>query len=217
MKRFTTEGTNDQEGLGLIPAQRNAEEGEAPLALSFEGGGVAGARRLSRRQALGLLGGSLAGLSLLSLGLAAPAKAVLPFGIRGPPGYRMPQLRYVRNGNWFDLTLWWKCVFQPSVENHKFETNWLLREEDTIEDDVITATVEPHPHSAYSPKKVFIPSRANPSNPQEVSFKETIGWHRDDLDTEIGNEEIYAVVRIGDNTTNSGLYKVDSSQLNLSP
>jgi hypothetical protein len=216
MKRFTTEGTNDQEGLGLIPAQRNAEEEEAPLGLLFEGG-VAGARRLSRRQALGLLGGSLAGISLLSLGLAAPAKAVLPFGIRGPAGYTIPQLRAVRAGNWFNVTLQWKCIFQPSVENHKFETNWLLREEDSIEDDVITATVEPHPHSAYSPKKVFIPSRANPSNPQEVSFKETIGWHRDDLDTEIGNEEIYAVVRIGDNTTNSGLYTVDSSQLNLSP
>jgi hypothetical protein len=52
MKRFTTEGTNDQEGLGLIPAQRRAEEEEAPLGLSFEGG-VAGARRYSRRQALG--------------------------------------------------------------------------------------------------------------------------------------------------------------------
>jgi hypothetical protein len=74
MKRFTTEGTNDQEGLGLIPAQRS-REGEAPLGLSFEGGGLAGARRLSRRQALGLLGGSLAGISLLSFGLADPAKS----------------------------------------------------------------------------------------------------------------------------------------------
>jgi hypothetical protein len=74
MKRFTTEGTNDQEGLGLIPAQRSREE-EAPLGLSFEGGGLAGARRFSRRQALGLLGGSLAGISLLSFGLADPAKS----------------------------------------------------------------------------------------------------------------------------------------------
>jgi hypothetical protein len=79
MKRFTTEGTNDQEGRELIPAQRNAEEEEAPLGLSFDGG-EAGARTLSRRQALGLLGGSLAGASLLSLGLAVPAKAALPFG-----------------------------------------------------------------------------------------------------------------------------------------
>jgi hypothetical protein len=78
MKRFTTEGTNDQEGLGLIPAQRRAEEEEAPLDLPFEGGGAAGARRLSRRQALGLVGGSLAGVSLLSFGLAAPAEADLP-------------------------------------------------------------------------------------------------------------------------------------------
>jgi hypothetical protein len=73
MKRFTTEGTNDQEGRELIPAQRNAEEEEAPLGLSFEG--VAGARWLSRRQAIGLLGGSLVGVSLLSSGLAAPAKS----------------------------------------------------------------------------------------------------------------------------------------------
>jgi len=79
MKRFTTEGTNDQEGLGLIPAQRRAEE--EPLGLSFEGGG-AGARRYSRRQALGLLGGSLAGVSLLSFGLAAPAKAGPVVGIK---------------------------------------------------------------------------------------------------------------------------------------
>jgi hypothetical protein len=78
MKRFTNVGRNDQEGRELIPAHRNAEEEEAPLGLSFEG--VAGARTLSRRQALGLLGGSLAGASLLSLGLAVPAKAALPFG-----------------------------------------------------------------------------------------------------------------------------------------
>jgi hypothetical protein len=77
MKRFTNDGRNDQEGRELIPAHRNAEEEEA-LRLSFEG--VAGARTLSRRQAIGLLGGSLAGASLLSLGLAVPAKAALPFG-----------------------------------------------------------------------------------------------------------------------------------------
>jgi hypothetical protein len=69
MKRFTSAGANDQEALGLIPAQRSGEE--VPLGLWFEGGGVAGARRFSRRQALGLLGGSLVGLSLLSLGLSS--------------------------------------------------------------------------------------------------------------------------------------------------
>jgi hypothetical protein len=75
MKRFTSEDRNAQEGRELIPAQSNAEE-EAPQGLSFEGG-LAGARTLSRRQALGLLGGSLAGFSLLSLGLVGPAKARL--------------------------------------------------------------------------------------------------------------------------------------------
>jgi hypothetical protein len=64
MKRFTSEGTNDQEGRELlISAQTNGEE-EASLGLSLEG--VTGPRRYSRRQALGLLGGSLAGLTLLS-------------------------------------------------------------------------------------------------------------------------------------------------------
>jgi hypothetical protein len=77
MKRFTSEGTNDQEGLGLIPAQRIGGEEEAPLGLSFVGG-VAGPRRLSRREVIGLLGGSLAGFSLLSLGLVGPAKATMP-------------------------------------------------------------------------------------------------------------------------------------------
>jgi hypothetical protein len=131
----------------------------------------------------------------------------------------MPQLRAVRAGNWFNVTLQWKCIFQPSVENHTFETNWVLVEEDgvTSADDTITATVEPHRHDARSQGKIFIPSQANPSNPQEISFKETIGWHRDDLDTELGDEEIFAYVRIGDDTTNSGLYGVRSSQLNLSP
>jgi hypothetical protein len=77
MKRFTNDGTNDQQGRELIPAHRNAEEEEA-LCLSFEG--VAGARTFSRRQAVGLLGGSLAGASLRSLGLAAPARSrTFPF------------------------------------------------------------------------------------------------------------------------------------------
>jgi hypothetical protein len=69
MKRFTNDGTNDQQGRELIPAHRNAEVEEAPVGLSFEGS-LAGPRRLSRRQAIGLLGGSLAGLTLLS-----PAKS----------------------------------------------------------------------------------------------------------------------------------------------
>jgi hypothetical protein len=155
------------------------------------------------------------------LGVAAPAKAVQPYGIRGPSGYTIPQLRFARSGNWYDLTLWWKCVFEQSVENHTFETNWLLLEEDDWRagngDDIVTATVEPHAHSAYSPKKRFIPSQANPSNPQEVSFKETIIWHVDDLDTEIGNEEIYAYARLGDATAFSGWTEVKSNLLNLAP
>jgi hypothetical protein len=73
MKRFTNDDMNEQEGWELIPTQRSGEE-EAPLDLSFEGG-EAGARRYSRRQALGLLGGSVAGVSMLSLGLVAPAKS----------------------------------------------------------------------------------------------------------------------------------------------
>ena len=77
MKRFTNDARNEQEGWGISP-HRKAEEEEA-LSLSFEG--EAGARTLSRRQALGLLGGSLAGASGLSFGLANPAKsAPLPFG-----------------------------------------------------------------------------------------------------------------------------------------
>jgi hypothetical protein len=62
MKRFTTEGTNDQEGLDL----------------SLEGG-VAVPRRYSRRQAIGLLGGSLAGFTLLSPAKSQAAVAVPPF------------------------------------------------------------------------------------------------------------------------------------------
>jgi hypothetical protein len=162
MKRFTGEGTNvQQEGLGLIPAQRDAAE--AQLGLCFEGGGVAGPRTLSRRQALGLLGGSLAGVILLSTGLAAPAKAALGTGIRGPGGYTIPQLRAVRTGNWFTVTVEWKCVFNPSDVNRTFNTQWVLKEADSYlppqppgaNDDFISATVEPNLHSAFSPKKLF--------------------------------------------------------------
>jgi hypothetical protein len=71
MKRFTSEGRNEQ-GRELTPAHSNGEE--APLGLSLEGGEAA-ARTYSRRQALGLLGGSLVGVSLLSLGLSDPAKS----------------------------------------------------------------------------------------------------------------------------------------------
>ncbi len=217
MKRFTTAGTNDQEGRELIPVPRSGEE--VPLSLSFEGGGVAGARRFSRRQALGLLGGSLVGVSLLSFGLTAPAKAVSPFGIRGPSGYTIPQLRAVRGGNGYNLTLWWKCVFDPSVVNHTFQTNWALFESDspTGADDIVHATVPPHQHGATSPAKIFIPSQANPQQPFEVSFKETIGWHRDDLDTEIGNEELFAVVLLGDDTTNGANIGVNSNVRPLAP
>jgi hypothetical protein len=119
MRRFTNDGWNEQEGWELIPTPRSAEE--VPLGLSLEGG-VAGARRYSRRQALGLLGGSLAGVSLLSFGLTAPAKAAYGTGVRGPGGYTIPQLRAVRGGNWFTLTVYWKCVFEPSVVNHQFGT-----------------------------------------------------------------------------------------------
>jgi hypothetical protein len=83
MKRFTSEGANEQ-GRQPIPAQTNAQE--APLGLSFEGG-LAGPRRYSRRQAIGLLGGSLAGVGLLSTGLAAPAKSLVGIG----PGRQLKQ------------------------------------------------------------------------------------------------------------------------------
>jgi len=218
MQRFTTEGTNEKEGLGRIPAQRSREE-EAPLGLSFEGGGLAGARRLSRRQALGLLGGSLAGFSLLSLGLAVPAKAALPKAkVEGPGFNGGPRLSAVKTGNWWDVTVEWSCVCEPDVVNHTFQTNWTLLEADvTSGHDVISATVEPHLHSAHSPVKTCIPSQANPSNPRVVGFRETIGWHRDDLDTELGGEEIYARVRIRDATANSSYYWRPTEQQFISP
>ena len=217
MKRFTTEGTNDQEGLGLIPAQRRAEEEVPPLDLSFDGG-VAGARRVSRRQAIGLLGGSLAGVILLSTGLAAPAKAASGTGIRGPSGYTIPQLRYVRGGNWFTFTLQWKCVFNQSDVNRKFGTGWVLKEEDsTSHDDYVDATVSPHQHSAGSATKIFIPSEFKPSNPQEISFKASNIWHVDDLDTELGNEEIFGVAQLSEQIPNYPEIMVNSNVLYLSP
>jgi hypothetical protein len=213
MKRFRSGGENGRERREV---------------LSFEGG-EAGARTFSRRQAIGLLGGSLAGVSLLSLGLAAPAKAAYGTGIRGPSGYTIPQLRAVRTGNWFTVTVWWKCVFNPSDVNRTFSTQWVLKEADSSvplpnvspggDDDFISATVEPNLHSAFSPKKVFVPSRANPSNPQEVSFKDSNVWHVDDLDTEVGNEEIYAYVTLDENTASGiGIHRgAKSNEQSISP
>jgi hypothetical protein len=79
MKQFTSDDSRNDQGWGLIRARSNGEEEEL-LDLSFQG--VAGARTFSRRQALGLLGGSLAGASLLSVGLANPAKSQgVPFSV----------------------------------------------------------------------------------------------------------------------------------------
>jgi hypothetical protein len=75
MKRFGSDDSNEQERRELIPAQSNTDE--VPLGFSFEG--VAGARRYSRRQALGLLGGSLAGLTLLSPAKSQAAELPPPF------------------------------------------------------------------------------------------------------------------------------------------
>jgi hypothetical protein len=77
------------------------------------------------------------------------------------------------------------CFSTIGGVNHTLAANWVLKEKDSTSADA-------HPHPAYSPTKVFIPSQANPSNPEEMSFKETISWHRDGLDTEIGN---YSVLR----------------------
>ena len=214
MKRFTGGGTNEQEARELIRAHRNG--GEAPLGPSFED--VAGARTLSRRQAIGLLGGSLVGVSLLSLGLAEPAKACHIVAIRGPGADCRPTLSGVRKGNWWELTVEWWCNSSPEAANHTFQTNWTLMEHDlTSGHDVISATVEPHLHSAHSPVKTFIPSQANPSNPREVIFRETIIWHRDDLDTELGAEELFARVRLRDVTANSRVWNNDTYDLDIAP
>jgi hypothetical protein len=222
MKRFLSEGSHKQDGRQLIRAHRNGAE--APLDPSFEG--VAGARTLSRRQALGLLGGSLAGASLLSFGLAAPAKAA--GSIVGPSGAARPELSAKRVGNWFELTLRWTCVFTPDVVNHKFGTNWTLMERDrciinsgqvcppfTSPDDVVSATVAPNLHSATSGTNTFIPSQS--SNPRAVSFTHTRTWHADDLDTELGGEEIYASVRLKDFTLMNPSFIRFSEELPLSP
>jgi len=79
MRRFAGEGRNAQERRKVIPAPRRNGEEEAPHGLSFEGGET-GDRTLSRRQALGLLGASLAGFSLLSTGVATPAKSLVRVG-----------------------------------------------------------------------------------------------------------------------------------------
>ena len=84
-------------------------------------------------------------------------------------------------------------------------------------DDFVSATVEPNLHSATSPKKVFVPSQISPSNPRVVNFTSTRVWHQDDLDTEIGDEELFAYARLRDVTANSKGLWVPSSVQSLSP
>jgi hypothetical protein len=202
MKRFTKEASNTLEGRESIR------------------------RALSRRQALGLLGGSLVGVSLLSSGLAAPAKALLSTacglswcitGPGGSPGETTnPVLSGTKVGSWWNLTLEWACVFAPELVNHKFGTNWTLMEDDsTSADDLITGTVAPHVQSATSGTATFIPSQH--ANPTAIEFTHTRTWHEDDLDTELGEEELYAVVRLKDFTLMTPSYIRNSLYLNISP
>ena len=202
MKPFTSGATNALEGRELIP------------------------RTFSRRQAIGLLGGSLAGVILLSTGLAVPAKAASGTGVMGPSGYTIPQLRVGMNGDWYKFTIEWRCVFNPSVVNRTFYTYWVLKEEDSYlpgqpaggNDDFVSSTVEPNLHSAFSTKKHFVPSQIRPSNPQEISFRAANYWHVDDLDTELGDEELYAYVVLRENTAAGGFYGgTKSNVLSLSP
>jgi hypothetical protein len=225
MKRFPNEGGNEQEeGQQLIRAQSNAVEEEALLGPSFEGG-MAGARTFSRRQALMLLGGGLVGVSLLSSGLATPAKAagsVPMVNLVGPRGQAQPQLSAGKQGHWWSLTLEWTLLFAPEAVNRTFVTYWSLMEDDSTSlDDRVSATVEPNLHSATGPKKVFVPSQISPSNPRVVNFTNTRVWHQDDLDTELGGEELYAMVSIEDPSGGpvlpSGRWWLPSEILPLAP
>ena len=94
----------------------------------------------------------------------------------------------------------------------------MLKEEDsTSYDDWVDATVSPHQHGEASATKIFIPSELNPSNPQEISFKASNIWHVDDLDTEIGDEEIFGVAQLSEQIANSPVIRVNSNVLSLSP
>jgi hypothetical protein len=114
------------------------------------------------------------------------------------------------------LTLKWTCLFAPEQRDHKFGTNWTLMEQDlSSADDVVSATVEPHLHSATSGTATFIPSQK--SNPAAVSFTHTRSWHQDDLDTELGGEELYAIVRLKDFTLMTPSETRISENLEIAP
>jgi hypothetical protein len=127
------------------------------------------------------------------------------------------RLSVTQDGNWFIFTLNWTCSFLPAEADFLFSTWWGLAEEDDIYDDIVHSTVSPHLHNSESDQIVFKPKDSNPSNPRFVSFKETRQWHRDDVDTEWGGEEIYAFATLYNRTQS---YQVDfahSNTLNLSP
>jgi len=132
------------------------------------------------------------------------------------------QLSVTQGGNWFVFTLDWRCSFVPEETNFVFDTNWTLMEKDVGEvfggnDDVVDSTVSPHVHSAHSDVKRFKSVDLNPPNPRVVEFRDTRQWHREDVDTESGGEEIYANVNLRNVTLDSFAPMGRSNLLNVSP
>jgi hypothetical protein len=130
------------------------------------------------------------------------------------------QLSVATNGHWFEFSLKWRCSFVPEEANFVFDTNWTLMEKDAGEffgddDDAVAGTVSPGVHSAHSDVKRFKPVDINPANPRLVEFTETRSWHQDDVDTEIGNEEIYANAHLRNITLNEPIEKMTVRRSNL--
>jgi hypothetical protein len=92
-----------------------------------------------------------------------------------------------------------------------------MERDDIGGDDIIRSTVSPHGHPASSERIFFRPKERNPSYPQQVSFTETRQWHRDDVDTELGGEEIYARASLFNWTLNHHAADANSNRLNVSP
>jgi hypothetical protein len=130
------------------------------------------------------------------------------------------QLSVTTSGNWFEFTLKWRCSFVPEEANFLFDTNWALFEKDVGElfggpDDEVEGTVSPGVHSAHSDVKRFKPVDINPANPRVVEFTETRSWHREDVDTESGNEEIYANAHLRNITLNESIEDMKVRRSNL--
>ena len=106
--------------------------------------------------------------------------------------------------NW-KLTVKYTATFsadEATTHNYTFRDSISIREDDTSDDDVVTGFVA-----------------ASNFNPSGLSVQRTLvaNVNEEDLDTELGGEEIYAKIRLRNVTTSGVSMHKNTAIINLAP